>query len=122
MKKLLFIFLGTVLAISADATELMFSNNIQTSVISKLDTQQQLFSVTGYYYKNNELYKCKLKLKLVQSVNGYNSYVLVEYALEYYNYQWMWRRSNASCRYDAVNRQHYVVIDFNTIYFDDPLE
>lgn len=52
MKKLFFIFIGTVLAISADATELISATSIQTCVISKLDAQQQFFSVTGYYYQN----------------------------------------------------------------------
>ena len=122
MKKLFFIFIGTVLAISADATELISATSIQTCVISKLDAQQKFFSVTGYYYQNRQAYKCKLKLKLAQSVYGQNSYIAVEYATDYFNNQWYWHRCNASCQYDAVNRQHYVTIGYNTIYFDDPLE
>ena len=91
-------------------------------VCAQSNMQQQTFTVTGYYCENGEYYKCRLRLKLVQSMYGQNSYIATAYAMDYFNGQWQWHSCNASCRYDAINEQYYVQVGFTTIYFDDPLE
>lgn len=116
------IMCGVFAICSINATASSLENQANKNSFSNIQTQQQLFSVTGYYYQNGGTYKCKLKLKLVQSLYGQNSYIAVEYATDYYNNQWYWHSCNASCHYNASNRQYYVMIGYLTVYFDDPLE
>ena len=120
MKQRMFLIVCACLFVaSVSATN---STSQPTSPSATEVSQSNVFPVTGYYVRNGQYYKCRLKLQLVQSSWGSNSYIAIEYATEYYNGQWYWHRCNASCRYDAVNRQHYVQIGYDTIYFDDPLE
>ena len=86
-------------------------------------SQQNVFQVVAWYKSGYQTYKAKLKLKLVSSMYGQNSYMAVEYTNEQLpNGQWLWRTCSASCRYDAINRQFSVFINGITFYFDDPLE
>lgn len=85
--------------------------------------QQNVFQVIAWYKNGYQTYKAKLKLKLVKSMYGQNSYMATEYATEQLqNGQWLWRSCSASCQYNAVNRQYSVFIGGTTFYFDDPLE
>lgn len=93
------------------------------AVVSVAPSEQNIFQVIAWYKNGYQTYKAKLKLKLVSSMYGQNGYMAVEYATEQLqNGQWLWRTCSASCRYDAVNRQHSVYINGTTFYFDDPLE
>ena len=93
------------------------------SVAATAPSEQNIFPVIAWYRSGYQTYKAKLKLKLVSSMYGQNGYMAVEYATEQLqNGQWLWRTCSASCRYDAVNRQHSVFINGTTFYFDDPLE
>lgn len=93
------------------------------SVVETAPSEQNVFQVIAWYRSGHQTYKAKLKLKLVSSMYGQNGYMAVEYATEQLqNGQWLWRTCSASCRYDAVNRQHSVFINGTTFYFDDPLE
>ncbi|MGP1393781.1 MAG: hypothetical protein ACTTK1_07455 [Candidatus Cryptobacteroides sp.] len=92
-----------------------------TSTIESYQSNQT-FNIVGYYTQNGQYYKCKLKLKLVQSMYGQNDYMCIGYAMDYFNGKWIWKQCSISCRYDAVKRQNYLSIGMTTVYFDDPMD
>lgn len=93
------------------------------SIIEAAPSEQNISQVIAWYKSGYQTYKAKLKLKLVKSMYGQNSYMATEYATEQLqNGQWLWRSCSASCQYNAVNRQYSVFIGGITFYFDDPLE
>lgn len=92
-------------------------------IVSSTPSEQNIFQVIALYRNGYQTYKAKLKLKLVSSMYGQNSYMAVEYATDQLqNGQWLWHSCSASCSYDAINHQYSVFINGTTFYFDDPLE
>lgn len=106
-----------------DISTVDLSTPIPVESVSEMQAEQNVFQVVAWYKSGYQTYKAKLKLKLVSSMYGQNSYMAVEYTNEQMpNGQWLWRTCSASCRYDAINRQFSVFINGITFYFDDPLE
>ena len=121
MKKTLIFALLALVPLSA-ASAIPNVDASASATVSNAVSQQNSFTVISYYYNGNNLYKAKLRLKLVRSIYGINDYIATEYAVNQFNGQWQWHTCSASCHYDQIKKTYGVMIGGTTFYFDAPLD